>query len=388
MMLSIRSSSSSDSPSLHPLQSGQLSHHHHLPPLHRSQSGRSASKTPPMPIHPTEHPPPRTIFQCNLNQPLFMHYLPKPAHHRSIISQPHPSSSIPKPPPPSCLSTHSSSLTVLLFDRLSADHRATKPHFNSPNSINLASRSLLLYLQKFIMIPQPTQDQLLLRSFLADIAKSCYWSSLIRPLIFLVISYQPTLRPSDRPLPKLLNPPKLPESSSPPAKLPLRLAAPPAPKRFRAARGFKCSPLVDPDPSILHQHQPASFHLARSTASRTIPQSALFIPPSRKVISQLEIHRLSARAQSRMQRSPYCPAEDSLDGDQRHQRYYLVNAYREKLLLLYEPSDTPLHPPVRQQFELGSDDDEDEHEHGCNDDDDGLEPLEDLLDWDSSTRQN
>jgi hypothetical protein len=82
-----------------------------------------------------------------------------------------------------------------------------------------------------------------------------------------------------------------------------------------------------------------------------------------------------------MQRSPYCPAEDSLDGDQRHQRYYLVNAYRQKLLSLYTPSDTQLDTPVCQQFELGSDDDE-------FNDDEGLEPLEDLLDWDSSTRQN
>ncbi|OAV88196.1 hypothetical protein PTTG_09257 [Puccinia triticina 1-1 BBBD Race 1] len=40
------------------------------------------------------------------------------------------------------------------------------------------------------MIPQPNQDQALLRSFLGNLARSCYWSSFIRPLVFLILTYQ------------------------------------------------------------------------------------------------------------------------------------------------------------------------------------------------------
>lgn len=86
-------------------------------------------------------------------------------------------------------------------------------------------------------------------------------------------------------------------------------------------------------------------------------------------MSRLQASRLAVLAQSRMGRSLNCPAEDALDGDQRHRRYYLVNSYRAKLLSL-EDADPP---PVVSSWPR--------------DDGDGLEPLEDLLDWDSNTRR-
>ncbi|WAQ90361.1 hypothetical protein PtA15_12A350 [Puccinia triticina] len=70
------------------------------------------------------------------------------------------------------------------------------------------------------MIPQPNRDQALLRSFLGNLSRSCYWSSFIRPLIFLILTYQlrhhyPTAQSSAK---KLLDQLQLPHPPIPPPK--------------------------------------------------------------------------------------------------------------------------------------------------------------------------
>lgn len=292
------------------------------------------------------------------------------------------------------MSQSSSLLIVCLLNQLSADQpprSVNRFHLNSKLAYSSTQLPLLLYSQPFIMLPQPNRDQALLQSFLGDLAKSCFWSTLIRPLVFLVLTFQ--LRHSyqfDCSSAKLLNHLELlfhkssnQIGASLPAPSPKSLKsirASLAPRRFRSARGFKCSTLVDPsDSSILHQHCPSPSHLLRSNLnpSRPLSRAGIFIPSSSKRISPLELQRHAARAQSQMQRSAFCPAEDSLDGDQRHLRYYFVNAYREKLFSPCTPVIPTFSPPSTWQcVATGIDDDEE------------LEPLEDLLDWDSSTRLN
>lgn len=347
-----------------------------LSPSDRFESSRSAcqspTRAPQMAIHPTGPTLP-AILQTTLNQLQLSLRNLADCRRISLADPSNPSPILSGPPP--------FSLTVLLVDRLCAGHLSTSRSILSPSLSSTSDPSLFLSLQPFIMIPQPNRDQALLRSFLGNLARSCYWSSFIRPLVFLILTYQlrhhyPTAQSSAK---KLLDQLQLPHPPIPPPKLALRLSAPRVPKRIRAARALRCSTLVENDSSILHQHQPASVHLSRSSAYRTIPRSAVFIRPSRQVTSPFELQHLSALALSQMERSPYCPSEDSLDGDQRHQRYYLVNAYRAKISTA--PADLQQqNSPTWQQSDLDG---------GEGDDDDaGLEPLEDLLDWDSSTRPN
>lgn len=184
-MLTIRS----DSLQPRPLQSlpAQVLAGEHLRPLDRAQSGRSAcqslmkilTKTPPaMTIHPTGNPPPQARLQYN-SRPV-KHPSPKGTATHYLICR---VNSLNRPP---LVSESSSSLTVWA-DKL--DRSANLLDFSS----HLAYTNhphLFCYSQPFIMIPQPNRDQALLRSFLSNLAKSCYWSSLIRPLVFLILTCQ------------------------------------------------------------------------------------------------------------------------------------------------------------------------------------------------------
>jgi hypothetical protein len=95
--------------------------------------------------------------------------------------------------PTPTVSQSSSLLTVCLLNQLSADQpprSVNRFHLNSKLAYSSTQLPLLLYSQPFIMLPQPNRDQALLQSFLGDLAKSCFWSTLIRPLVFLVLTFQ------------------------------------------------------------------------------------------------------------------------------------------------------------------------------------------------------
>ncbi|POW21683.1 hypothetical protein PSHT_02115 [Puccinia striiformis] len=361
-----------------PLQSVQLQLGGHLSPLERFESGRSACQYSFTQTPMTPQPTPQPLLSSETRHIMFCS--PGGSHAdypRQILPA--------GPTNRSTIRTESSSSSAVCF--------SSQLRFDS--TLNLAHNLnplLFLYAQP-VAIPRPSQDQVLLRSILANLAKSCVWSSIICPLIYLILTYQHQLRyrhSIGRASTKLFDQLELffqqsltqvVRPSAPAPKSLLRFSAPPPPKRIRTARGFRCSALVDrADSSILHHHQPSPFHLDRSVACRTAPRPTLFIRPSCRELSRLEIHRLSARAQSQMQRSPYCSSEDSLDSDQRHQRYYLVNAYRTRLSTVCTSINTQPKSPLCQQSDVV--------DVCVDDDDDELEPLEDLLDWDCSTRYN